>query len=77
MERSGGAMKRKPKFRVGQVVNILNEGIYLRIVFRFQCAEGVGRGLRWWYRLLRTDQINTVEFPQNELRKLRLREAGR
>lgn len=68
-------MKRKPKFRVGQVVWVGSESMFLKIMFRFPVAEGVGRGLRWHYRG-HTSLQHTREFSEQTMRRLTKRERG-
>lgn len=67
--------KTKARFHVGQVVMLKNYLYYLRVTHAYQEAEGVGRGLRWWYKLMMHDQLHTISLPQHELRPLTKREA--
>jgi hypothetical protein len=76
MKRSEKA-KAGPKFRVGQVVRMWRYGYYLRVTFSYQVAEGVGRGLRWWYKLAHYNQMDTIDnIRETDLRPLTVREAG-
>ena len=76
--RSCKAVPRKPaKFRRGQVVCLRNYGFYWKVTLAYGVAEGVGRGMRWWYKVMHPDQLHTQDFPERELRVQTKLEAGR
>lgn len=69
-------MKRKAKYRVGQVVWYPDALQYLKVTAKFVCAEGVGRGLRWHYNVFNQNSQFLRDVSESELRPLTAKERG-
>lgn len=68
--------ERKRKFKVGEVVCIPT-GRYGEITCAWEEAEGVGRGLRWHYKVKLSDYHDAYRYTESELRLLTNKQARR